>query len=145
MLDVFQRHGANASHESERTSPVAGMRPVLLEVEERSSLISRRQVTSMTESIDVDTDPMTAFNAFTDEPFVYVDDLDAHLKQAEGAGATIISPINEHGFRSYSPATPVTRQLKRSTPGAGEGRQEMIGEVDGVGASAVDQCRLATA
>jgi len=40
----------------------------------------------------------------TDSPFVYVDDLDAHLKHAEAAGARIISPITEHGFRSYTAA-----------------------------------------
>lgn len=37
----------------------------------------------------------------TDSPFVYVDDLDAHLAHAEARGATIVSPITEHGFRSY--------------------------------------------
>jgi hypothetical protein len=42
--------------------------------------------------------------AGTDSPFVYVDDLDAHLKHAEAAGATIVSPITEHGFRSYTVA-----------------------------------------
>jgi Activator of Hsp90 ATPase homolog 1-like protein len=40
----------------------------------------------------------------TDAPFVYVDDLDRHLKHAEAAGATIVSPITEHGFRSYTAA-----------------------------------------
>ena len=40
----------------------------------------------------------------TDSPFVYVDDLDAHLKHAEAAGATIVRPITEHGFRSYTAA-----------------------------------------
>jgi predicted enzyme related to lactoylglutathione lyase len=40
----------------------------------------------------------------TDSPFVYVDDLDAHLKHAEATGATIISPITEHGYRSYTAA-----------------------------------------
>jgi hypothetical protein len=40
----------------------------------------------------------------TDSPFVYVRNLDDHLKHAEGAGATIISPITEHGFRSYTAA-----------------------------------------
>lgn len=40
----------------------------------------------------------------TDAPFVYVDDLDGHLKHAEAAGATIVSPITEHGFRSYTAA-----------------------------------------
>lgn len=37
-----------------------------------------------------------------DSPFVYVDDLDAHLRHAEAAGGTIESPITEHGFRSYT-------------------------------------------
>jgi hypothetical protein len=40
----------------------------------------------------------------TDSPFVYVDDLEAHLKHTEGGGATIVSPITEHGFRSYTAA-----------------------------------------
>lgn len=40
----------------------------------------------------------------TDAPFVYVDDLDDHLKHTEAAGATIVSPITEHGFRSYTAA-----------------------------------------
>jgi hypothetical protein len=39
-----------------------------------------------------------------DSPFVYVDDLDAHREHAEAAGATIVSPITEHGFRSYTAA-----------------------------------------
>jgi hypothetical protein len=38
----------------------------------------------------------------TDSPFVFVDHLDAHLKHAEANGATIVSPIVEHGFRSYT-------------------------------------------
>lgn len=45
----------------------------------------------------------------TDSPFVYVDDLDAHQKHAEAAGATIVSPITEHGFRSYTAADPEGR------------------------------------
>jgi hypothetical protein len=40
----------------------------------------------------------------TDSPFVYVDDLDAHREHAAAAGATIVSPITEHGFRSYTVA-----------------------------------------
>lgn len=40
----------------------------------------------------------------SDSPFVFVDDLDAHLKHAEAAGATIVSPISEHGFRSCTVA-----------------------------------------
>ena len=34
-------------------------------------------------------------------PFVYVDDLDAHLARAEAAGATIVQPIVQHGYRRY--------------------------------------------
>lgn len=37
-------------------------------------------------------------------PWVYVDDLDAHLAHAEAAGATVITPIVHHGFRSYTAA-----------------------------------------
>lgn len=40
----------------------------------------------------------------TDSPFVYVDDLDAHLAHARATGATIVDPIVEHGFRSYTVA-----------------------------------------
>ena len=40
----------------------------------------------------------------SDSPFVYVDDLDAHLKHVEAAGATIVTPVTEHGFRSYTAA-----------------------------------------
>ncbi|MCA1708173.1 MAG: SRPBCC domain-containing protein [Actinobacteria bacterium] len=40
----------------------------------------------------------------SDAPFIYVDDLDSHLKHTEAAGATIVSPITEHGFRSYTAA-----------------------------------------
>jgi uncharacterized glyoxalase superfamily protein PhnB len=37
-------------------------------------------------------------------PWVFVDDLDEHLARAEAAGATIVSPIVQHGFRSYTAA-----------------------------------------
>lgn len=37
----------------------------------------------------------------TDAPIVFVDDLDAHLAHAEAAGAEILSPITEHGWRTY--------------------------------------------
>jgi hypothetical protein len=40
----------------------------------------------------------------TDAPFVYVDDLDTHFEHAQAAGAKIVSPITEHGFRSYTAA-----------------------------------------
>jgi uncharacterized glyoxalase superfamily protein PhnB len=34
-------------------------------------------------------------------PFVYVDDLDAHFERAERAGARVVEPIHEHGYRRY--------------------------------------------
>jgi uncharacterized glyoxalase superfamily protein PhnB len=37
-------------------------------------------------------------------PWVFVDDLDAHLAHAEAAGATIVAPVVQHGFRSYTAA-----------------------------------------
>lgn len=36
-----------------------------------------------------------------DMPWVYVDDLEAHLAHAQAEGATIVSPIQQHGFRAY--------------------------------------------
>jgi uncharacterized glyoxalase superfamily protein PhnB len=38
----------------------------------------------------------------TDTPLVYVDDLDAHFQHAKAAGATIVTPITEHGYRAYT-------------------------------------------
>jgi uncharacterized glyoxalase superfamily protein PhnB len=38
----------------------------------------------------------------THMPWVYVDDLDAHFAHAKGAGATIVSEIEEHGYRAYT-------------------------------------------
>ncbi|MDJ0760542.1 MAG: SRPBCC domain-containing protein [Woeseiaceae bacterium] len=37
-----------------------------------------------------------------DTPIVYVDDLDAHLEHARAHGATIVTPIAEHGYRAYT-------------------------------------------
>ena len=37
----------------------------------------------------------------THVPWVYVDDLDAHLAHATAAGAKIVQPIRQHGFRAY--------------------------------------------
>jgi uncharacterized glyoxalase superfamily protein PhnB len=37
----------------------------------------------------------------THVPWVHVDDLDAHLAQAQLAGATIVQPIRQHGYRVY--------------------------------------------
>ena len=40
-------------------------------------------------------------SALTHMPWVYVDDLDAHFAHAERAGATIVSPIEQQGYRAY--------------------------------------------
>jgi uncharacterized glyoxalase superfamily protein PhnB len=37
----------------------------------------------------------------THEPWVFVDDLEAHLERARGHGATIAQDIQSHGFTSY--------------------------------------------
>ena len=41
-------------------------------------------------------------SAGADTPIVYVDDLDAHLEHARAHGATIVTPITEHGYRAYT-------------------------------------------
>jgi uncharacterized glyoxalase superfamily protein PhnB len=38
----------------------------------------------------------------THEPWIYVDDLDDHLARAAAAGATILTPIRQTGFRAYT-------------------------------------------
>jgi uncharacterized glyoxalase superfamily protein PhnB len=38
----------------------------------------------------------------THAPWVYVDDLDAHFSHAQAAGATIVSGIEQRGFRAYT-------------------------------------------
>lgn len=40
----------------------------------------------------------------THVPWVFVDDLDAHLARAEAAGATIVAPLHRHGYRAYTAA-----------------------------------------
>jgi uncharacterized glyoxalase superfamily protein PhnB len=40
-------------------------------------------------------------NAVTHVPWVFVDDLDAHLAHARAGGATLVGDIHDHGFRSY--------------------------------------------
>jgi len=37
----------------------------------------------------------------THVPWIFVDDLDAHLARAEAAGARIVEPIHRHGSRTY--------------------------------------------
>jgi len=59
----------------------------------------------------------------SDSPFVYVDDLDAHLLHAEAAGATIVSPITEHGFRSYVAADGEGRNWVFAQAGTRIGRE----------------------
>jgi uncharacterized glyoxalase superfamily protein PhnB len=43
-------------------------------------------------------------DAVTHVPWVYVDDLDAHLEHARSSGATIVSDIYQHGYRAYEAA-----------------------------------------
>jgi uncharacterized glyoxalase superfamily protein PhnB len=38
----------------------------------------------------------------THMPWAYVDDLDAHFAHAKAAGATIVSEIEQHGYRAYT-------------------------------------------
>ncbi|HMC51452.1 MAG TPA: VOC family protein, partial [Acidimicrobiales bacterium] len=37
----------------------------------------------------------------THQPFVYVNDVEAHFEDARAAGATIVEPIKHHGFKAY--------------------------------------------
>ena len=37
----------------------------------------------------------------THVPWIFVDDLDAHVARAEAAGARIVKPIHRHGYRAY--------------------------------------------
>jgi uncharacterized glyoxalase superfamily protein PhnB len=45
--------------------------------------------------------PTPDASAATHVPWVFVDDLDAHLERARSAGASIIQPIEQHGYRAY--------------------------------------------
>lgn len=38
----------------------------------------------------------------THVPWIYVDDLDAHLARAQANGATIVEEIHQHGYRAYT-------------------------------------------
>jgi uncharacterized glyoxalase superfamily protein PhnB len=51
--------------------------------------------------LEADREPDTAI---THVPWVYVDDLDAHLDNARRHGATIVSDIHQYGYRSYEAA-----------------------------------------
>jgi uncharacterized glyoxalase superfamily protein PhnB len=42
--------------------------------------------------------------AVTHVPWVFVDDLDAHLERARSRGAAIVSGIRQHGYRAYEAA-----------------------------------------
>jgi uncharacterized glyoxalase superfamily protein PhnB len=42
----------------------------------------------------------------THVPWIYVDDLDAHFATASAAGAKIVEPISQHGFRAYQAEDP---------------------------------------
>jgi uncharacterized glyoxalase superfamily protein PhnB len=45
--------------------------------------------------------PPVDHGQLTHMPWVFVDDLDAHLARSEAHGATIVEGITSHGFRSY--------------------------------------------
>ena len=47
-----------------------------------------------------------AADSATHIPWIYVDDLDAHLARAQQGGATIVEPIHQHGYRAYVAADP---------------------------------------
>jgi uncharacterized glyoxalase superfamily protein PhnB len=42
----------------------------------------------------------------THMPWIFVDDLDAHFAHASAAGAKIIEPIHQHGYRAYQAEDP---------------------------------------
>jgi uncharacterized glyoxalase superfamily protein PhnB len=46
-------------------------------------------------------DEATTSSGVTHMPFVFVDDLDAHFVRAQAAGATIVEPIHQYGYRAY--------------------------------------------
>jgi uncharacterized glyoxalase superfamily protein PhnB len=46
-------------------------------------------------------DEATTSSGVTHMPFVFVDDLDAHFARAQSAGATIVEPIHQYGYRAY--------------------------------------------
>jgi uncharacterized glyoxalase superfamily protein PhnB len=48
-----------------------------------------------------DDDAFATGTAATHVPWVFVDQLDAHLARAEAAGARIVEPIHQHGYRAY--------------------------------------------
>ncbi|HEY2553451.1 MAG TPA: VOC family protein [Streptosporangiaceae bacterium] len=47
--------------------------------------------------------------ADTHVPWIYVDDLDAHLARAQAAGAGIVEGIHQYGYRAYSARDPEGR------------------------------------
>jgi uncharacterized glyoxalase superfamily protein PhnB len=42
----------------------------------------------------------------THVPWLFVDDLDAHLQRAVAHGAQVVAPISQHGYRSYTARDP---------------------------------------
>jgi uncharacterized glyoxalase superfamily protein PhnB len=50
--------------------------------------------------------PSPAGCAVTHVPWVFVDDLDAHLARAEAGRAAIVEPIHRHGYRAYTAEDP---------------------------------------
>jgi uncharacterized glyoxalase superfamily protein PhnB len=57
-----------------------------------------------------DTEQGGTRSGLTHVPWIYVDDLDAHFARAQKAGATIVEPIYQHGFRAYMAEDPEGRR-----------------------------------
>lgn len=45
--------------------------------------------------------PLTGGTPPTHVPWIFVDDLDAHFTRTDAAGARIVEPIHQHGYRAY--------------------------------------------
>jgi uncharacterized glyoxalase superfamily protein PhnB len=47
-------------------------------------------------------EPLARAAPITHVPWAYVDDLDTHFAHAKTGGATIVSEIEQHGYRAYT-------------------------------------------
>ena len=45
--------------------------------------------------------PVGETTGVTHQPFVYVNDVEAHHAKASASGAVIVEPIKHHGFKAY--------------------------------------------
>ena len=60
---------------------------------------------SASAAVKVGVEPMSAITddaSATHMPWAYVDDLDAHFTRAKAAGATIVSDVEQRGYRAYT-------------------------------------------